>query len=357
MHPLFASARRLGLYILVWQLPTALTSYLLFVAARITPWEALALCAPLCFPYAIVCLTPWYISRVIPLRRGSALKVIVQHLLASAVAAFFWTRLAYFLARLLNGWHRGFFDRVSPHLPFFFGVGMLLYLLAVALHYTYLEIVAARESARLEHEARVLARDAELRALKAQINPHFLFNCLNSISALTSIDPAQARDMCIRLSGFLRNTLRLGEKTTIPFSDEIDLVRTYFDVEQVRFGSRLRVEQNIEPACGRCGVPPLLLQPLVENAVKHGVASLAGGGFIRIRAWLINDLLRVVVENEFDPENPEPRRGGLGLANVRNRIRTRHGNRGHMNVTVAGTLHRVELLLPCETVPEAHAAH
>ncbi len=348
MHPVFTSARRLGLYILAWQLPAALVSYLLLVSARLTLAEAIALCGPLCTLFAIVCLSPWYLCRVLPLRTTKPLKVTLNHLLAAAVAAFFWVKLANFLARGLERWHTGLHALLSPHLPLLFGIGMLLYVLAVTLHYTYLELEAARAAVRMEHEARVLAREAELKALKAQINPHFLFNSLNSISALTSIDSAQAREMCIRLSDFLRNTLRLGEQAAIPFADEVALARTYFEVERVRFGSRLNVEQSIDEACEHCVVPPLLLQPLVENAVKHGIASLIDGGFVRIRASMVSHLLRVVVENNFDPENPSVRRGGLGLANVRSRIEARHGNRGHMIVTVDGTLHRVELLLPCE---------
>ena len=348
MHPVFAKARRLGLYILAWQLPTALVVYMLLVSARLSLVEAISLSVPLCLVYAIVCLSPWYTCRVLPLRRTSVWKLLAQHLIAAAVIAFFWTKLASALAWGLERFRPGLHLRLEPHWPLILGVGVLLYSLAVALHYTYLELEAARDAIRREHVARVLAREAELKALKAQINPHFLFNCLNSISALTSIDPVQAREMCIRLSDFLRNTLRLGEKTTIAFGDEIALVRTYLDVEQVRFGSRLRVEQAIEPACEKCVVPPLLLQPLVENAVKHGVASLVDGGFIRIRADCAENLLRIAVENDFDPENPSPKRSGLGLANVRSRIETRHGDRGSMNITVAGTLHRVELALPCE---------
>ena len=348
MHPVFTSARRLGLYVLAWQLPAVLISYLLLAAAHMSALEVVLLCLPLCSLYAIVCLSPWYICRVLPLRLTPVWKLVGNHLLAAAVIAFFWMRLAAALAHVYADWRPGLEARFAPQLPFVFGVGILLYSLAVALHYTYIELEAARDAVRREHVARVLAREAELRALKAQINPHFLFNCLNSISALTSIDPAQAREMCIRLSDFLRNTLRLGEKTAIPFADELALVRTYLEVEQVRFGQRLRVEQKIEPECERCVVPPLLLQPLVENAVKHGVASLVDGGFIRVRASCGQGLLRIVVENNFDPESPSPKRSGLGLANVRSRIETRHGDRGLMNVTVAGTLHRVELALPCE---------
>lgn len=348
MHPVVTSVRRLGLYVLAWLLPTALVVYLLLVSARLTLTQAISISVPLCLVYAVVCLSPWYTCRVLPLRRTWAVKLVLNHLLAAVVIAFFWTKLGSGLAWGLERFWPGLHAHLDPHWPLILGVGVLLYSLAVALHYTYLELEAARDAIRREHVARVLAREAELKALKAQINPHFLFNCLNSISALTSIDPGQAREMCIRLSDFLRNTLRLGEKVAIPFADEIALVRTYLDVEQVRFGSRLRVEQSIDSTCERCVVPPLLLQPLVENAVKHGVASLMEGGIIRIQAACADRLLRIVVENDFDPENPSPKRSGMGLANVRDRIETRHGNRGSMQVTVAGTLHRVELALPCE---------
>ncbi len=351
MHPVLSSGRRLALYILAWQLPTALVTYLVVVSAQIGLLEAIALCLPLCALYAIVCLSPWYMCRVLPVRLTPAWKLLTNHLIAAAVGAFLWGRLAIFLSWSLEHFWPGLHAQIAPHVPFLFGVGMLLYVLAVALHYIYLEIEASRLAIRKEHVARVLAREAELKALKAQINPHFLFNCLNSISALTSVEPAKARDMCIRLSDFLRNTLRLGEQSAIPFREELELVRTYLEVEQVRFGSRLRIEQSISENCDSCVVPPLLLQPLVENAVKHGIAGLVDGGFIRIEAACTQGLLRIIVENDFDPDSPAPRRTGLGLANVKNRIETRHGDRGRMTVTVKEPLHRVELLLPCESAP------
>jgi two-component system, LytTR family, sensor histidine kinase AlgZ len=343
MHPLFASLRRLGLYLLAWILPAAMLIYILGVAAHLKVTDAILLCVPLCLVHAALCLSPWYMCRALPLRAGPTLSVLVQHLVACAIMALLWCQVAGLLARPL-----GIADRVAAQMPFLFGVGMLLYGLAVALHYTYIQIQSTREALSRQQTLRVLAREAELKALKAQVNPHFLFNCLNSISALTSVDPARAREMCVRLSDFLRSTLRLGEKVSIPFGDELALVRAYLDVEQVRFASRLRVEQNVDPACEQCVVAPLLLQPLVENAVKHGIASLVEGGFIRIRAWTADGLLRIVVENDFDPDSPPPRSSGMGLANVRNRVETGHGGRGHMHVAVEGTLHRVELALPCE---------
>jgi two-component system, LytTR family, sensor histidine kinase AlgZ len=347
MHPLFTSARRLALYIFAWQAPAVLLAVILQLSAGLTVVESVVICGPLVSLYAIVCLSPWYVCRILPLRSTPGWKLLANHLVAAVVAASFWAFFARWMVEVQ--WFRPELRaQIETSMPLLFGFGVLLYSLAVALHYTYLELQSAQEAARREQVAKVLAREAELKALKAQINPHFLFNSLNSISALTSVDAAQAREMCIRLSDFLRNTLRLGEKVSIPFADEIALVRTYLEVEQVRFGTRLRVEERIPPECHACVVPPLLLQPLVENAIKHGIAGLVEGGYIRIDGECESGMLSIAVENNFDPDSPAPKRSGLGLANVRSRIQARHGERGRMRVTVADTVHRVELLLPCE---------
>ena len=153
---------------------------------------------------------------------------------------------------------------------------MLLYLLSVALHYVLLSMESSKEAETREQEALTLARESELKALKAQINPHFLFNSLNSISALATVDGQRARDMCIKLSDFLRTTLKLGEKQRITLADELALAKAYLEVEQVRFGARLRVEIDADADCDQCVVPSLVLQPLVENAVKHGIAGIGG---------------------------------------------------------------------------------
>jgi LytS/YehU family sensor histidine kinase len=232
--------------------------------------------------------------------------------------------------------------RFRPALPVLGGMVVLVYLLAIALYYALFAVQSSRE-------AEILARESELKALKAQINPHFLFNSLHSISALTAVDAARARDMCIRLSDFLRSSLRLGERITIPFHEELALARNYLDVEQVRFGDRLRVVQDIDEGCGDCEVPPLLVQPLVENAIKHGIATLVDGGEISLRGRRSAERMRFVIENEFDPEAPSTRKSGIGLANVRNRLAARYGNDARMDVEVVGTRYSVVLSLPCGT--------
>jgi LytS/YehU family sensor histidine kinase len=340
MHPIFSSAKAFGLYLAGWLLPfTALALILTFHGGMSGPNASLAAIA-LGLSYALICLSPWYVCRMLPLRDEHLLKALLNHVAAAFLCAVLWTRLAGYLLP----------DSMHPQLALVFATGVLLYLLSVAVHYIYLSVESSKDAIRREQQARVLAREAELKALKAQINPHFLFNCLHSISALTTIDAGRAREMCLRLSDFLRNTLRLGEKESIPFSEELALVNTYLAVEQVRFGSRLKVEREIQEVCERCTVPPLLLQPLIENSVKHGIAGLVDGGTIRLHAFCRDGMLRIEVENDFDPESPKPRQSGLGLANVRNRIATRHGDRGMMNITVSEGRHQVNIQIPCQGI-------
>jgi LytS/YehU family sensor histidine kinase len=221
-------------------------------------------------------------------------------------------------------------------------------LLSVAFHYVLLAIEESRQAEARALQAGILAREAELKALKAQVNPHFLFNSLNSISALTSVDPARARDMCVLLADFLRMTLGLGEKTSISLGEELSLLRSYLAIEKVRFGARLKMAEDIAEESKTCLVPPLLLQPLIENAVTHGIAHLPDGGSIRLGAQSANGRLSIVVENSFDAEASPRRARGMGLENVRQRLEARYGREANVSVSAEGERFRVSLSLPAE---------
>jgi LytS/YehU family sensor histidine kinase len=288
----------------------------------------------------------------------------LTHLLAAVVISGVWVAIGKGLATLLAGLDvfRGLGRNFSQALPLLFVSGVMIYLLAVAMHYVLLSVEQSQQAEKRVIEARVLARDSELKALKAQVNPHFLFNSLNSISALTSIDAGRAREMCILLADFLRKTLGLGEKTVIPLREELALVQSFLSVEKVRFGARLRVEETIAAEALDYAVPPLLLQPLVENAVAHGISNLTEGGWIRleVRNGEIRgtDLshgdsatageLVIEVENNFDPEMPRRRGTGVGLANVRQRLAARYGERARFDVRAEGERFLVTLALPAE---------
>jgi LytS/YehU family sensor histidine kinase len=207
---------------------------------------------------------------------------------------------------------------------------------------------ASRRSETRALELQVQAREAELRALRAQIDPHFLFNSLNSISALVMADPAAARRMCLLLADFFRGCLKLGSEESIPLIEELKLAERYLEIEKVRLGSRLTVRREVDPECENCLVPPLIIQPLVENAVLHGVAPMLDGGTVRIEARRNGAFLNIVLENPFEPEGARKNGAGLGLRNVKMRLANRFDGNARLDVEQTDARFRVELQLPCE---------
>jgi hypothetical protein len=348
MHPVFGAVTRLLLYLAAWAPIAGVLSLLLYSSRGLTLLEAGLWIGPLCLIYAFICLSPWYLCRVLPIGRSDIYKILANHAGAALVAACLWIVIAKGQALLLTRWIPGLDGRLTPYYLDLFSIGAFLYLLAVSIHYVLLNFQTSRDAEMEAKEALVFAREAELKALKAQINPHFLFNSLNSISSLATVDGARARDMCIRLSEFLRSTLSLGEKEMIPLSEELSLARTYLGVEQIRFGARLKVEEQVDAQCGACQIPPLLVQPLVENAIKHGIAGLLEGGTIRLEANCEKGWLRVRVRNDRDADAPPPRRSGLGLANVRNRLRARYETQARLDTELKENYFIAELTLPCE---------
>ena len=326
LHPILARKGRFA-PLLSTAIPlAALLTGLLARPGAFTFGEAVSLAWPLAFVALFLFLSVWYVARAAPVRRGKIVQTVVTHGVAAVLICSVWVLSGAGAARLLVPlWGAAFPARFAAQVPILFWTGILLYLLSLALHSVLLAVEATREAERRALELQVLAREAELKALRAQIHPHFLFNSLNSISALVGTDPPRAREMCLYLSEFLRKSLALGERKSIPVGEEVALAKAYLEVEGLRFGSRLTVEEELETGGQECLVPPLLLQPLVENAVRHGIATRIEGGVIRLEARRTGNRLRILIENPFDPDAP-PRRGtGVGLANVRSRLAARYG--------------------------------
>ena len=312
--------------------------------------DSAALGIPLALFSLFIPLAAGYICRFTPLDKSVLWRTVLTHIMAAQILSFLWTLLAGPFARAMSYIPQfgGLDRRFSPDLWIVYVVGSLVYLMSIAFHY----VVMAQQTARAVEvravETSMLAREAELRALRAQINPHFLFNSLNSISALTSIDPTRARDMCLLLADFLRLTLGMGEKNVIRFSEELDLLEKFMAIEKVRFGDRLQMEEIIQEQAKLCQIPALLLQPLLENAVSHGIASMAEGGWIRLQAQVEDGRLGIVVENDRDDEAPLRRKSGVGLKNVRSRLEARYGKEATLRIEPSEDRFRVSLTLPAE---------
>src|SRR3990172_3424340 len=239
MHPMFAQGEGLALYLATWLILGVLLAAVLTTQGL--GWgQAFAFLLPVLLVYAFVSLSAWYVCRAAPLMTGSLIRALATSLLASIVASGLLTGLTLLWVTVLGAMpaFAGAVGQYGAQRPFVFAAGMLLFLLAIAVHYAVLAFEAAQAAERRRLELEVLTRNAELLALRAQLDPHFLYNSLNSISAMTSIDPAGARRMCLLLGDFFRRTLDVGPRPWIPLADELALADGFLGVEQIRSGPR-----------------------------------------------------------------------------------------------------------------------
>jgi signal transduction histidine kinase len=200
----------------------------------------------------------------------------------------------------------------------------------------YVRFSERRGHAAQEARLTLALREAQLQALESQINPHFLFNALNSIRALVVVDPACAQDMLTRLSNVLRNNLRHRDQHTVTLESELEAVADYLALETVRFADRLRSSVVADDGARACRIPPMIVQTLVENAVKHGVGRTKGPADLSIRATIGSQSLLVAVENTGSLGEPGADRAQLGLRNIRERLQLLYGDRASLNLDEIG---------------------
>ena len=197
----------------------------------------------------------------------------------------------------------------------------LMIILVSALTGIWFFMVEHQEADNRSASAEKLAREAELSRLRQQLQPHFLFNSLNSISALAGSRPEEARKMIQQLSDFFRSTLKKDDQQLVELAEEMENLALYLEIEKVRFGHRLKTDIRCSEEARRMKIPPLLLQPVVENAIKFGLYDTLGETAISLNAGTEKNNLVIAVENPYDPTSPPPRRGtGFGLSSIQRRL-------------------------------------
>jgi hypothetical protein len=353
VHPVLADGRRVAMYMTA-SVPVALAGMALLTQGRnaLAPAPAALIAFPLSVAATLLLLPVWYLCRALPVDEASASPLLLTHAGGALITGLGANYLGGVLARLVGSTRpgAGIEGAYAARWTGVMAAGVLVYVLAVSFHYVLLGVDATRRAEQHSMELSILAREAELRALRAQVHPHFLFNSLNSISALVTTDPLRAREMCILLAEFFRNTLALGEKSTVTLEEELAVARTYLAIEGMRLGARLSVDERIDEAARVCRLPPLLLQPLVENAIRHGIATCPDGGVLRIEARTDGQRMRISVENPFDPDAPRRPGVGVGLANVRRRLLAGYGDRAMVEALRGDDQFRVAISMPAEVV-------
>lgn len=355
MHPILRDNTRLAIYAIAWLVVGALVGVLM-AGPGLQNWRAaLLFCLPMADLFGFICLAVWYSCRSTPVAGSSAGRLVTVHGAGALVSTGLWLAIGLAWSQILDRSRlaTGATEMFKGSLALLFGIGMLLFVLAIVLHYLLIAFETSQQAESEALEARLAARQAELDAFKAQIDPHFLFNCLNSISSLCGSDPAAARRTAIRLGDFLRSSLKLGSSDTIPLSAELELGRAYLEVEQARFGDRLVLSETIEPDSLAVPVPALILQPLLENALKHGVAHLVDRGEVSLQSRSTASRLTFEVSNTCDPDRPAGTGAGIGLKNVRGRLRLLYGDDAYLAWRDEGDRFVVEIGLPRRSPDES----
>lgn len=298
------------------------------------------------FVFAIFGVGLWFMIRFSGNQKSGIFKNLAYYLAGCAATVLLWQASTYLILTFFFETNLIFLDYYYSSLIVRVIMGVMIYFLLISLDFLILSFEEMQEHS--EHEANLSAmlREAELNMLRSQIRPHFLFNSLNSVSALTLTNPKAAQDMIIKLSEFMRHSLNLGADAMSSLGDELYNAGLYLDIEKVRFSDRLIVEKEISDYCERLTLPAMILQPLLENAVKHGVNTMLTSCTIKLKAGCDDNFLKISISNDFDPD-AIPRKGtGTGLKNVQKRMATIYGRNDLVNFHATDNVFEIMIIIP-----------
>jgi len=261
----------------------------------------------------------WYIVRFNRMEAGKFTQLFTVHIISAITLSLMWVFISYNLT--INIIHDETYLQLQKTvlLPARFLIGILYYVIVSLGYYLIIYYQNFREKIEKEAAVNTLLKEAELNALKLQINPHFIFNSLNSVNSLILIKPELAQEMVIKLSDFLRSTLSGNSKHMVTLKEELDFSKLYLEIEKIRFAEKLNFEINANGDYDSVSVPHMLFQPLLENAVKHGVQQSSAPVAVRMEICLENNFLKITIRNNFDGIS---RAGGkkIGLKNIKERL-------------------------------------
>jgi len=273
--------------------------------------------------YALIGSAIWYVIKFSTLEDHSISSILFAHLIAASIINFIWMYSGVVIVKLL---HPNVEDLVEGGVVNRVFMGYVSYMMYVIFFYAVNYYQGFKEKVRNEGKLISLVKEAELHALKSQINPHFLFNSLNSISSLTMTDPGKAQEMVINLSQLMRYSLKHEQKEQVSFQQELEINKLYLSIEKVRFGKKLNPVFVIEEDCLNAKIPNMILQPLYENAIKYGVYEATETVDVITHCSRKNDALEITISNTYDTDVLSKKGEGIGLRNIRDRLQLIYGN-------------------------------
>ena len=299
--------------------------------------------------YSGIALALWYPFRFFNASYTKPSVLISNLVLSGAISVGLWIVSTRYLMLLILPDNKAYQAYWVATFPYRIGTGVFIYGLIILTYYLFVSLSNLAEKNAREARLETMVKETELKMLRSQINPHFLFNSLNSVSALTITDPEKARTMVIKLSEFMRYALSRKDEQPVSFESELNNLRLYLDIEKVRFGNRLFTVEKVNRACLEIPVPVMLLQPLYENAVKHGVYESTDNVKISTEAEINDGFLEIKISNDYDPGSAPKQGTGTGLLNVARRLELLYGSKGFMNTKKENGIFTVKILIPINT--------
>jgi two-component system LytT family sensor kinase len=320
-NPILTSRKTFYTYLGMWVLVILFHIFLLSITEKISLLSEIVDAVISNLLYGAIGLGLWFPIFFGRSDKEKFINTAINNVVGGIVAVSFWLGLSYFMLVSVFNTDPVYLDFLRKSVPWRAGIGILYYEVLILVYYLIIFYGNIEENKLKEAELKTLVKESELNSLKSQINPHFLFNSLNSISSLTMIEPGKAQEMIIKLSEFLRYTLSKKEEKLTSLEEEISNINRYLDIEKIRFGKRLTVKQKIEPSCRKLKLPGLILQPLLENAVKYGIYESTEESVIEIISDCNSSALSLVIRNAWDPDFQSNKGEGIGLKNIRSRLR------------------------------------
>ncbi len=345
-HPFFRNLKFLAIYVGLWVLISGIHFVLMVIYYNLPIDVALFDSLTFNLIFSFLGIAIWYAIRFSEPKNNKTINLFINHLTIATVVIVIWLGSA---TGLLTLWLSDNADYISfLHKATIWRVvsGAFFYLIMVLVYFLIIYYNNIQE--RLNNEAKLneIIKESELNLLKSQINPHFLFNSLNSISSLTLTDAQKAQEMIIKLSDFLRYSITRPENKFSTLRSELENIHRYVEIEQVRFGKKLYFEFNIEEDCFDKSIPIMILQPLYENAVKHGVYESIEQISIKTSCICKENSLNILITNNFDTTIKPKKGAGIGLKNIKERLKLIYRNDQLIQTKITDQIFTVNLIIP-----------
>ncbi len=345
-HPVFKNLSSISVYFGLWILIGGIHFFVFYLLYSfpidISVADSLVFNLIFCF----IGLSIWYVVRYTSPDHKSRLTFLVNHLASVIILLLFWYGLSYIILNYFFGKIPAYQKFLINSIPYRMMIGLTIYAMIGMGYYLLIFSANLQEKAKVESRLREVLKETELNMLKSQINPHFLFNSLNSISSLTITDPEKAREMVIMLSDFLRYSVSTNATAFTSLEKEMSNIRRYLEIEKVRFGDKLVFSFNFTGKCSEHEIPVMLLQPLFENAIKHGVYESTEKVEIEMDCEYREGFLEIRIVNDFDPDAHGRKGSGLGLKNIRERMRLLYQDSNLLKTNIQHKRFEVKLSIP-----------